>query len=68
MKYIMIAARVGADSYQFDGGGALMNQGVHYGWTCLRSGQWGAVHIRAVTPPRTHQIEVEDVALAIFAI
>ncbi len=51
-------------TYRFDGGGALMNQGVHY----IDLLQWtmGAVKsIRAVTHTRTHQIEVEDVALAI---
>lgn len=48
-----------------DGGGALMNQGVHY----IDLLQWlmgPVVSIKATTLTRTHQIEVEDVAVAIL--
>ncbi len=48
-----------------DGGGALMNQGVHY----IDLLQWlmgPVVSIKAATITRTHQIEVEDVGVAIL--
>ncbi|HEX2916848.1 MAG TPA: Gfo/Idh/MocA family oxidoreductase [Chloroflexia bacterium] len=52
-------------TFALDGGGALMNQGVHY----IDLLQWlmGSVEsIQAVVSTRTHQIEVEDLGLAIL--
>jgi predicted dehydrogenase len=52
-------------TYAVDGGGALMNQGIHY----VDLLQWvmGPVKsIRAVTKTLAHEIEVEDVAIAIL--
>jgi UDP-N-acetyl-2-amino-2-deoxyglucuronate dehydrogenase len=52
-------------TYQLDGGGALMNQGIHY----IDLLQWimGPVaSVKAATITRTHQIEVEDVGVAIL--
>ncbi len=52
-------------TYQLDGGGALMNQGVHY----VDVVQWlvGQVEsVRAITRTLAHNIEVEDLALAII--
>jgi UDP-N-acetyl-2-amino-2-deoxyglucuronate dehydrogenase len=52
-------------TWALDGGGALMNQGVHYidqlGWIM---GPVRSVYARAATA--AHQIEVEDIALAIL--
>lgn len=52
-------------TYRLDGGGALMNQGVHY----VDVLQWlaGPVKsIRALTRTAAHNIEVEDLALALL--
>lgn len=52
-------------TFAVDGGGALMNQGIHY----IDLLQWtmGAVKsIKAVTKTRAHTIEVEDLAAAIL--
>jgi UDP-N-acetyl-2-amino-2-deoxyglucuronate dehydrogenase len=52
-------------TYELDGGGALMNQGIHY----IDLLQWimGPVaSVKAATITRTHQIEVEDVGVAIL--
>jgi predicted dehydrogenase len=52
-------------TYAVDGGGALMNQGIHY----VDLLQWvmGPVKsIRAVTKTLAHKIEVEDIAIAIL--
>lgn len=52
-------------TYAVDGGGALMNQGIHY----IDLLQWtmGPVKsIKAVTKTRAHTIEVEDLAVAIL--
>lgn len=51
-------------TYRLDGGGCLMNQGVHY----VDMLQWvmgGIRSVRAVCRTMAHQIEVEDVAYAI---
>ncbi len=48
-----------------DGGGALMNQGIHY----IDLLQWlmgPVVSVKAEIVTRTHQIEVEDLAIAIL--
>lgn len=50
---------------ELDGGGALMNQGIHY----IDLLQWmmgSVVAIKAATMTRTHKIEVEDVGVAIL--
>jgi UDP-N-acetyl-2-amino-2-deoxyglucuronate dehydrogenase len=52
-------------TYRLDGGGALMNQGVHY----VDVLQWlaGPVRsVRAITRTAAHKIEVEDLALALL--
>ncbi|HEX2910716.1 MAG TPA: Gfo/Idh/MocA family oxidoreductase [Chloroflexia bacterium] len=52
-------------TYRLDGGGALMNQGVHY----VDVLQWlvGQVKsVRAITRTAAHEIEVEDLALALL--
>lgn len=52
-------------TYELDGGGALMNQGIHY----IDLLQWimgPVVSVKAATITRTHQIEVEDVGVAIL--
>ncbi|MDB5081622.1 MAG: hypothetical protein JWP00_3546 [Chloroflexi bacterium] len=52
-------------TYELDGGGALMNQGVHY----VDVLQWLAGQVksvRAITRTAAHNIEVEDLALAIL--
>lgn len=52
-------------TYKLDGGGALMNQGVHY----VDVVQWlaGPVKsVRAITRTAAHKIEVEDLALALL--
>ena len=52
-------------TYRLDGGGALMNQGVHY----VDVLQWlvGQVKsVRAITRTAAHNIEVEDLALALL--
>lgn len=52
-------------TYRLDGGGALMNQGVHY----VDVLQWlaGPVKsVRAITRTAAHKIEVEDLALALL--
>jgi predicted dehydrogenase len=52
-------------TYRLDGGGALMNQGVHY----VDVIQWlaGPVKsVRAITRTAAHNIEVEDLALALL--
>jgi predicted dehydrogenase len=52
-------------TYRLDGGGALMNQGVHY----VDVLQWlvGPVKsVRAITRTAAHNIEVEDLALAML--
>jgi len=51
-------------TWGLDGGGALMNQGIHY----IDLLQWlmgPVVSVKAATLTRTHQIEVEDVGVAI---
>lgn len=52
-------------TYRLDGGGALMNQGVHY----VDVLQWlvGPVKsVRAITRTAAHNIEVEDLAIALL--
>lgn len=52
-------------TYKVDGGGALMNQGIHY----VDLLQWIMGPVKRITAKamtRTHHIEVEDVALAIL--
>ncbi len=52
-------------TWTLDGGGALMNQGIHY----IDLLQWlmgPVVQVRAATLTRTHEIEVEDLGLAIL--
>lgn len=52
-------------TYRLDGGGALMNQGIHY----VDVLQWlvGPVKsVRAITRTAAHKIEVEDLALALL--
>jgi predicted dehydrogenase len=52
-------------TWKLDGGGCLMNQGVHY----VDMLQWimgGVVSVRALTRTATHKIEVEDTALALL--
>lgn len=52
-------------SYELDGGGALMNQGVHY--VDLLQWMMGPVRsVQALTRTATHNIEVEDIALALL--
>jgi predicted dehydrogenase len=51
-------------TWALDGGGCLMNQGVHY----VDMIQWvmgGVQAVRAITRTATHRIEVEDTALAL---
>jgi UDP-N-acetyl-2-amino-2-deoxyglucuronate dehydrogenase len=50
---------------ELDGGGALMNQGIHY----IDLLQWimgDVVAVKAATLTRTHKIEVEDVGVAVL--
>lgn len=52
-------------TWELDGGGALMNQGVHY----LDLLQWiggGISAVRAITRTAAHQIEVEDTMCALI--
>jgi UDP-N-acetyl-2-amino-2-deoxyglucuronate dehydrogenase len=52
-------------TWDLDGGGALINQGVHY--TDLLRWCMGPVsEVRAVCATEAHEIEVEDVALAVL--
>lgn len=52
-------------TWALDGGGALINQGVHY--TDLLIWCMGPVaEVRAIAATQLHEIEVEDVALALF--
>jgi UDP-N-acetyl-2-amino-2-deoxyglucuronate dehydrogenase len=51
-------------TWEFDGGGCLMNQGVHY----IDMLQWvmgGVKSVRAITRTMAHDIEVEDTANAL---
>ncbi len=50
-------------SWALDGGGALMNQGVHY-VDLLRWAMGPVAEVTAICATRAHQIEVEDVAAA----
>lgn len=52
-------------TWALDGGGALMNQGVHY-TDLLRWCMGQASEVAAVTATETHEIETEDVALAVI--
>jgi predicted dehydrogenase len=52
-------------TWALDGGGALTNQGVHY----IDLLQWimgPVVKVKAMTATRTHQIEVEDLGVAVL--
>jgi predicted dehydrogenase len=52
-------------TWELDGGGCLMNQGVHY----VDMLQWvmgGVAAVRAITKTLTHDIEVEDCAAAVL--
>lgn len=52
-------------TWKLDGGGALMNQGVHYlDLLCWIMGP--VAEVTALSATQAHQIEVEDVALAIL--
>jgi UDP-N-acetyl-2-amino-2-deoxyglucuronate dehydrogenase len=50
-------------TWALDGGGALMNQGVHY-VDLLRWAMGPVAEVTAVCATRAHQVEVEDVAAA----
>ena len=50
-------------TWALDGGGALMNQGVHY-VDLLRWSMGPAAEVTAICATRAHQVEVEDVAAA----
>ncbi len=52
-------------TWALDGGGALMNQGVHY-TDLLRWCMGPVTEVTSICATQSHQIEVEDVALAVL--
>jgi UDP-N-acetyl-2-amino-2-deoxyglucuronate dehydrogenase len=52
-------------TWALDGGGALMNQGIHY-VDLLRWSMGPVAEVTAICATRAHQVEVEDVAAAVI--